>query len=215
MHSFWSQLDKKYNMETVKISAEIRTKLGKTANKNARKEGRIPGVVYGGDEVIHFSTHAKALKSLVYTSEFKLVDLEIDGKSHKSILKDIQFHPVTDNIEHVDFLRLYDDVPVTVEVPIKFEGVSPGVLEGGKLIQTVRKIKLKTTPENLVNHVVVDISNLKLGHAIRVKDITPMSGVQVMNVANTPVANVEVPRALRSELDGEADAVEEVATTEE
>ena len=198
-------------MEIVKVAAELRNNLGKKANKRARKENKVPGVMYGGNEVFHFNTTAPALKSIVYTSEFKLVELDIDGQTYKCILKDIQFHPVTDKIIHVDFLRLFDGVPVTVEVPVKFEGVSPGVLEGGKLIQTVRRITLKTTPEYLVNQVVVDISSLKLGFAVRVKDITPMENVQVMNVPNTPVANVEIPRVLR----GEIDEAEEGEVTEE
>lgn len=200
-------------MEIVKVSAEIRNSLGKKANKAARKEGKIPGVIYGGGDVVHFSTNKADLKSVVYTAEFKLVELDLDGKTHKCILKDIQFHPVTDKIIHVDFLKLHDGVPVNIEVPVKFIGASPGVLEGGKLIQSVRKIKLKTIPENIVNHVVLDISELKLGSAIRVKDIIPMDNVQIMNSGSTPVANVEVPRALRSAEDGE-DGEETTATEE-
>lgn len=203
-------------METVKIAGELREKLGKKASKSARKEGKIPAVMYGGNDVVHFSTTNSELKSVVYTPDFKMVELDLNGETFKCILKDIQFHPVTDNIEHVDFLRLYDDVSVNIEVPIKFIGNSPGVLEGGKLIQTVRKIKLKTIPQNIVNSVTVDISELKLGSAVRVKEIAAMDKVQIMNPPNMPVANVEIPRALRSATDmAESDAVAEEATAAE
>jgi large subunit ribosomal protein L25 len=110
----------------------------------------------------------------------------------------LQVHPVTDEIVHIDFLRLVDDVKVKVELPIGFKGVSPGVKSGGKLIQNMRTIKVKTTPDNLVDKLYVSISRLKLGHSVRVKDVEISEGMEVLSALATPVAQVAVPRALKS-----------------
>jgi len=197
-------------MESVIITGESRSQFGKKANKSLRKEGKIPAVLYGGDEVNHFSTTVKDVKHLVYTPDFKLAEIQVDGKAEKAILKDIQFHPVTDEIVHIDFLRLQDNTTVKVEVPVVFRGVSPGVKNGGKLIQSLRKIKIKTTPENLVDELTVDISHVELGNAVRIRDLDEVEGIEVLNEGAIPIAIVEVPRVLKTE-DEEA---EELATAE-
>lgn len=190
-------------MESVIITGESRSLFGKKANKSLRKEGKIPAVLYGGDNVNHFSTTVKDVKHLVYTPDFKLAEIQVDGKVEKAILKDIQFHPVTDEIVHIDFLRLQDNTTVKVEVPVEFRGVSPGVKEGGKLIQSLRKIKIKTTPEKLVDVLTVDISHVELGSAVRVRDLDEVEGVEVLNEEAIPIAIVEVPRVLKTEDEGE------------
>jgi large subunit ribosomal protein L25 len=144
----------------------------------------------------------------VYTPEFKLAELTVGGKTFRAIVKDYQFHPVTDALRHIDFLALQDGHPVKVQVPVIFEGVSPGVLGGGKLQISVRRIKIKTIPENLVDKLVLDISELELGSAIRVRDIKANEGVEIMNPGGQPVASVEVPRALRSAATAELKATE-------
>lgn len=204
-------------METVSVKGEKRTDGGKVATKNLRNQGRIPCVVYGGDTNVSFSTVKKEVKPLVYTSDFKLAEVSIDGEVHKCILKDIVFHPVTDEIVHMDFLKLTPGHSVKVEVPLEFVGVSPGVIKGGKLIPQIRRIKIKSTPENLVDKLTVDISNLELGDAVRVKEIFEVEGVEVINNGAIPVATVEVPRALKSAEAEEAAAVaaEGEATPEE
>ncbi|MEL6141512.1 MAG: 50S ribosomal protein L25, partial [Bacteroidota bacterium] len=127
-----------------------------------------------------------------------LADLTIGDTKIKAIIKDIQFHPVTDEIMHIDFLALQDGHPIKVNVPVGFEGNSPGVRAGGKLQQTVRKVSMKTTPDKLVDKIILDISHLELGQAVRVRDIAPMEGVEILNPAGQPVASIEIPRALRS-----------------
>lgn len=184
-------------METINIEGQSRSTGSKSA-KSIRKEGNIPCVLYGQDGNIHFSVGRHAVKPLVYTPDFKLAEIAVDGKSFKGIVKEIQFHPVTDQIEHMDFLQLTDGVPVKVNLPLRTKGTSEGVKGGGKLIQQVRKVLVKTLPEHLVDELYVDISDLKLGQSARVRDIEVSENMQIMNPGATPVVMVEIPRALRS-----------------
>jgi len=175
-----------------------------------RASGNIPAVMYGGDILEHFTVKHNDIKHLIYTPDFKLGEVDIDGKSHKCIIKDIQFHPVTDAIEHIDFLAIEDGREVKVNIPIRFKGVSPGVKGGGKLMQSMRKVKVKVDPKNLVDVLYIDISNLELGFSVKVKDIEISEGMEVLASPSIPVASVEVPRALKSE-----QAAEEVAVAGE
>ena len=185
-------------MKSISISGQARTTLGGKQSRSERREGSIPAVLYGGDENIHFTTTPKVVKDLVYTPDFKVVDLDLDGTSYRCILKDLQMHPVSEKILHMDFLQLVDGKKVKLEVPVRFRGVSPGVKLGGKLQQNLRRVKVKTTPEHMVDEVYVDISSLELGEAVRVRDIDPVEHVEITNAPATPVATVEIPRALRS-----------------
>jgi large subunit ribosomal protein L25 len=165
------------------------------------------------------------VKDLIYTPDFKVAEIEIDGKSFRAIVKDIQFHPVTDAIMHLDFLQLEEGRAVKVEVPIRFKGVSPGVKGGGKLIQRLRRLKIKTKPENLVTEMRVDISKLELNESIRVRDVDQkLETIEILNSPGVPIASVETPRALRSaataaakagdDVEGAEEATEEEATEE-
>jgi len=171
-----------------------------------RSAGKIPAVIYGGDVLEHFSVVHNDVKHLIYTPDFKLGEVDIDGKKLKCIIKDIQFHPVTDNIEHIDFLAVEEGRKLKVNIPIRFKGVSPGVKSGGKLMQSMRKVKVKVDPKNLVDELIIDISSLELGFAVKVKDIEKVEGMEIMANESIPVASVEVPRALKS-----AQAEEEAA----
>lgn len=195
-------------MEAIALTGEIRKASGKKAAKAVRNAGRIPAVLYGGDEVIHFSTTHNEVKSLIFTPDFKIVDLTLDGSTHRCIIKDIQWHPVTDAIIHIDFLRLVDGHPVKVEIPVRFKGTSPGVRSGGKLQQAIRRVKVKTVPEKLVDQLMLDVSELQMGQSIRVRDIEGVEGMEIMNPPGTPIASVEVPRALRSAEMTEAEEAE-------
>ena len=151
------------------------------------------------------------VKNLIYTPDFKIAELTIDGKPYRAILKAAQFHPVSDALLHVDFLRLIEKTPIKVEVPLRFKGVSPGVKVGGKLIQQVRKIKIKTTPEYLVDELKADISSLELGQALRMKEVIVPKGIEILNNMATPVALIEIPRALKAAAAAEAKAVDKGA----
>ena len=195
-------------MQIVNISGEARHSNGKSANSALRKEGKVPAVIYGGKENVHFTTTPKELKSLVYTPDFKLAEIAVDGKTYKTILKDIQFHPVTDEIVHVDFQELIAKRKVNVSLPIRFTGVSPGVKNGGIFMQSMRKVKVKVDPEHIVDELVADISDLKLGSAIRVRDLVVGEGIQVIANGATPLAAVEVPRVLKTVEEEELEGVE-------
>ncbi|MEM6321589.1 MAG: 50S ribosomal protein L25 [Bacteroidota bacterium] len=184
-------------MQTVKVAGNARPAVGKKATKAVRNEGKIPCVIYGGDENIHFSTTHNAVKNLIYTPDFKVAEIEVDGASHKCILKDAQFHPVKETVLHIDFLKLEEGKSVLLEVPVRFRGTSPGVKLGGSLQQSLRRVKIRTTPENMVDELYGDISSLKLGDAIRVRDLELPEGVEITNAPAIPVAIVEIPRALR------------------
>ncbi|WP_020571742.1 50S ribosomal protein L25 [Neolewinella persica] len=195
-------------MQSVKVSGEVRENLGKKHSKATRREGLVPAVLYGAGDPVHFTIKALDVRPLIYSPEFKLATLTVGGKEYNAIVKDYQFHPVTDNLRHIDFLALIPNHPVKVQVPVVFEGTSPGVRGGGKLQISVRRIKIKTTPENLVDKLVLDISKLELGSAIRIRDIKAIEGVEIMNPGGQPVASVEVPRALRSAATAELKAAE-------
>ena len=199
-------------MEAISFKTIERKTSGTSGARLIRKEGLIPAVMYGGGEVSHFAVKLNDVKKLIYTPDFKLAEVDVEGTTHRCIIKALQIHPVTDNIEHIDFLRLIDGHPIKVDIPIKFKGTSPGEKEGGKLVQMMRRVKVKTTPENLVSELFVDISELKLGFSVRVNDIEVNDNLEVLSVGATPVANVEVPRALKSEQAAEGD---EVAVSEE
>lgn len=186
-------------MNTIAINGNKRNEVGKKATKAVRSSNSIPCVLYSSaKENIHFHTTEAEVKNLVFTPEFKVAELNIDGVQVNAILKDIQFHPVKDNIIHIDFLQLVEKHPVIVEIPLKTKGSSPGVKIGGKLMQSIRKVKVKTVPENLVNELFIDISSTELGQSLRIKDIIIPEGIEVMQNGSIPVVSIEVPRALKS-----------------
>lgn len=208
-------------MKVVALEGQLRENMSKSAVKALRNEGLVPCVMYGGDEVIHFSLSAKEVRPLIYTADFKTAELTLDGNSYRCILKDKQFHPVTDQIIHLDFMQLVDGATIRVQVPIRFTGSAPGVKVGGKLQQNLRVLKIKTTPENLVDEMTADISLLEMGQSVRVRDIKPQEGVEITNSPGVPIATIETPRAMRSASAaaaleaGETPAEEGDATTEE
>ena len=185
-------------MEVMSLNAAARTNTGKSAAKATRKENRVPCVLYGGDEVLHFSLAPLDLRTLVYSPEFKVVEINLDGKSYRCILKSAQFHPVTDQIHHIDFLRLVEDHPIKVEIPISFEGVAVGIKSGGKLIKKMRKVKIKTIPQHLIDKIVLDTTPMALGQTQRIKDLVVSEEIEILNNENIPVASIGIPRALRA-----------------
>ena len=184
-------------MEVLTLSATPRTDLGKTATRAVRNADRIPCVLYGGNEIQHFTLAPLDLRPLVYSPEFKVVEIQLNGTNHRCILKSVQFHPVTDKIMHIDFLRLMENHPVKIEVPIHFDGVAQGLKAGGKLIKRMRKVKVKTTPEHLIDRIVLDTTPMGLGQSQRIKDLQTAEGIEILNNSSIPIATIEIPRALR------------------
>jgi len=196
-------------MVSVEIQGNTRSEIGKKGSKLDRRNGLIPAVLYGGNEVIHFNVTPASVKNIIYTPDFKLASLTINDVQYRAILKHVQFDPVRDQVIHIDFLKLIDKTPIKVEIPLRFKGSSPGVKLGGKLIQQVRKIKIKTMPENLVDELKADISSLDLGQSLRVKDVIVPKGIEIINNSSTPVALIEIPRALKAAAAAEAKAGKE------
>jgi large subunit ribosomal protein L25 len=185
-------------MKTITIEGQIRTEFGKAATRQLRSEDKVPGVIYGGAKEINFSAPASAFKSIVYTPDFMLAEVKVGGTSYKCVLKDMQFDKVTDKLIHIDFLELVGDKRVTVSIPIKFTGVPAGVKEGGKLAVKMKALKVKTIPEYLLEHIDVDLTELKLNENIRVQDVKAKN-MEILNSPRIPIASVAMTRQLKQE----------------
>lgn len=196
--------NKSTEMETMTLQAKPRKALGKVATKAVRKENLIPCVLYGGDEIQHFTLAPLDLRTLVYSPEFKTVEINLDGQMHKCILKHVQYHPVDERILHIDFLRLIEEHPIKIEVPVSFQGVAIGLKSGGKLIKKMRSVKIKTTPEFLIDKIVLDTTAMELGQSARIKDLIIGEGIEILNNEDIPVASIDIPRALRTADDATA-----------
>ncbi len=185
-------------MKTITIEGVLRTEHGKKAARQIRSQENVPGVIYGGAEEVNFYASAKAFKPLVYTGEFQLAEVAVDGKKYKCILKDLQFDKVNDSLIHVDLLELMDDKKVVATLPIKFTGTSVGVKGGGKLITKINSLKVKALPKDLRENIEVDITNLDLNGNIRVEDVK-VNGLEIMNSPRIPIASVVLTRQLKQE----------------
>jgi large subunit ribosomal protein L25 len=159
-------------MKTIEIKGLFRTELGKKSSKQIRKAGSVPCVIYGKKENIHFHAPELSFKNLVYTPEAHLVNLSIEDKEYKAVLKDMQFHPVSDKILHADFVEILEDKPVVIGIPIKVTGDSIGVIAGGKLNIKKRNLKVKGLPGDLPEFLLIDITNLKIHESVKVGDLS-------------------------------------------
>jgi large subunit ribosomal protein L25 len=159
-------------MKTIEIKGSLRTELGKKSSKQLRKIGNVPCVIYGKEKNIHFHAHELAFKNLIYTPEAHLVNLNIENEMHKAVIKDVQYHPVSDKILHADFIEVFEDKPVTINIPIKVSGDSVGVIAGGKLTIKKRSLKVKGLPNDLPENLPIDITNLKIHESVKVGDIS-------------------------------------------
>ncbi|MDQ6889250.1 MAG: 50S ribosomal protein L25 [Bacteroidota bacterium] len=185
-------------MKTITIEGQLRTEFGKSATRQLRSEEKVPGVIYGGAKEINFSAPATAFKSIVYTPDFMLAEIKVDGTSYKCVLKDLQFDKVSDNLTHVDFLELVGNKKVTVSIPLKFTGVPAGVKEGGKLAVKMKSLKVKTVPEYLLEHIEMDLTDLKLNENVRVQDVK-VDNMEILNSPRIPIASVTMTRQLKQE----------------
>ena len=182
-------------MKSITIKGSERESVGKVATKALRNAGAVPCVLYGGNQPVHFSADERAFKNLVYTPNAHTVVIEVaEGKSFNAILQDIQVHPVTDKILHIDFFQLFDDKEITMEVPVKVVGVSPGVLLGGVLRLNTRKLKVKALPSNLPDFVEADITPLEMGNKLYVTKLVS-DKYKLLHPDNTVVAQVRISRA--------------------
>ena len=185
-------------MKTVTIEGQLRTETGKKAARQLRSQNMVPGVIYGGATEITFAASAKAFKSIVYTSEFQLAEVSVDGKTYTTILKDLQFDKVSDALIHVDLLELVADKKVVADLPLKLIGTAAGVKEGGKLVIKMKSVKVKTLPKFLREFIEVDITNLTLNENLRVQDIN-VAEMEIMNSPRIPIASVVMTRQLKQD----------------
>ncbi|MEQ6165722.1 MULTISPECIES: 50S ribosomal protein L25/general stress protein Ctc [unclassified Ekhidna] len=195
-------------MKTVEIIGYKRANLGKTEAKRLREEGMVPCVVYGGDHQIHFYAPMILFRDLVYTDEahFALLTIEGEPEPFEAILQDVQFHPVSEIIMHVDFLQLFRGTPIKMNIPVHTTGTAPGIQQGGKLIRKVKYLQIKALPKNMPEYIEVDVSNLGLGKSIKVGELET-GEYEILNSPLVTIAGIEVPRALKGK---EAEEEEEM-----
>ena len=181
-------------MKSITIKGSERESVGKVATKALRNAGLVPCVLYGGNQAVHFSAEEKAFKNLVYTPNAHTVVIDLGTKKFDAVLQDIQVHPVSDKILHLDFFQLFNDKEITMEVPVKITGVSPGVLLGGVLRLNTRKLKVKALPKNLPDFIETNISELEMGNKLYVTKLVS-DKYKLLHPDNTVVAQVRISRA--------------------
>jgi len=181
-------------MKALSISGLARTSVGKKDAKAVRNAGNVPCVLYGGDSQVHFSVVYNDLLPLVYTPEVYAVDLQVGGNKYNAIMQDIMFHPVTDKIMHLDFFEIRADRLITMDIPVKLNGSAAGVKAGGKLVQNLRKMKVRALPANLPDSININVDKLEIGQGIKVAEVN-LEGVTSLMAPNVVVAAVRMTRA--------------------
>ncbi|MAY84307.1 MAG: 50S ribosomal protein L25 [Flavobacteriales bacterium] len=196
-------------MKSVEIKASLREDAGSKSQLNAlRKEGQIPAVIYGGKENVNFSVDEGEFTKIINTPDIHLVDLNFGKSSTKAVIREVQFHPVTDDPIHIDFMEVFDDKPIIIGVPVKFVGKSIGVLNGGKRREKLRKLVIKALPKDVPSEIEVDISNLRIGHGIKVEEIE-LENAEFMDHPKAVVVAVKTARAAIEEIIDEDEEGEE------
>ncbi len=192
-------------MKTVSLSGSLRENVGKKDTKALRKAEMVPCVMYGsGESQVHFATAAKNFNKILFTPETFIIDFDVNGKVYKTILQDIQYHPVTDEVLHADFLIVKEDKPITVNLPIALEGSAAGVMRGGKLKKGVRKVKVSGLIKDLPDYITVNISNLNINEAFKVKDLN-IPNVTPITPGYTVIAAVNMARGAQVSTEEEAE----------
>ncbi|MBS1587846.1 MAG: 50S ribosomal protein L25 [Bacteroidetes bacterium] len=192
-------------MKSIKIEGKKRSEIGKKATRQLRSEGMVPGVIYGGKETIHFAAPVMDYRQLVYTPNFQLAEITVDGTTYRTIMKDLQFDVVTDELAHIDFLELVEDRKVIADLPLKFTGQPQGVKDGGRLVVKAKTLKVRTYPKYLAENIEVNIDDLLIGGNVRVEDVKA-DNMEIMNSPRIPIASVVTTRALRQAETEEAKA---------
>lgn len=192
-------------MKSVSLSGTTRSCVGKKDARNHRREGLVPCVMYGGKEQIHFVVNEKELMKLLHTPVVTLFDLNIEGKTFPTLVQDVQYHPVTDRLLHVDFKQILPEKQVTIGVPIRITGTSPGVLRGGKLVKKMRKLTIKALVQHLPDEMVVSIDTLDIGQTLKVSDMT-MENVTFLDAPSSVIVSIRTARTVVEETGPGAEA---------
>jgi large subunit ribosomal protein L25 len=195
-------------MKTIEINGSARQELGKKSSKVIRKSGNVPCVIYGEEKNIHFYAEEASFKNLIYTPEAHFVTLNLEGKRYTLVLKEAQFHPVTDRLLHADFVQVFEDKPVTMNIPVRVFGDSAAVRAGAKLIVKKRYLKIKALPKDLPENISIDISKLKLNESIRVGNID-IPNLEFLDMKSVAIVTVSASRvSAKSESDEEVEETE-------
>ncbi|WP_294593319.1 50S ribosomal protein L25/general stress protein Ctc [uncultured Rikenella sp.] len=183
-------------MKTIEIKGASRTEFGKKGTNAVRRAGNVPCVIYGGGDTVHFAVPATEFKQLIYTPHSYIIEFDIDGKKEKAVMREVQFHPVSGDVLHVDFFRVDEKKPVAVDLPVVLTGNSEGVKQGGKLALSKRKLRVSALVKDLPDTVEVDVTELGLGKSIFVGDLH-IPGLEILTPATTAICAVRMTRAAR------------------
>jgi large subunit ribosomal protein L25 len=195
-------------MKTAQLSGSLRANVGKKDAKAIRNEGLVPCVLYGQGEQTHFAVKRVPIEKLVFSPDVYQIELDIDGKKAKAIIRELQQHPTKDTVQHIDFLELNDSKEVRVKLPVRLTGSSRGVRAGGKLMQVFRHMQCQGLPTALPEEIKIDISQMRIGHSFRVSNIE-IPGVKILDPANAVVVSVKMARGAVKGSDVDPDDEEE------
>lgn len=206
-------------MKTVSISGSPRESVGKRDARKSRNQGKIPCVMYGGEEQKFFTVDVKALEKLLYSPFVHFIEVEVDGKKHNTIIQEVQFHPVTDKILHVDLLEFFPDKQIVMEIPLKVLGTAPGVQKGGVLLKKLRKVRVRALPEFMPENIEVDISELEINDTIHISDLPQENREYIANqdafVIGVGTTRMALPEEEEEEAEEGAEGEEEGAAADE
>lgn len=180
-------------MESIQIKGSLREKVGKSETRKLRKEGKVPCIIYGGEKSIHFSAYEKDFRNLIYTPNVYITNVDVDGKNYLTKLQDIQFHPVSDSILHVDFLEIVEDEKIKIGVPVRIIGFAAGIRSGGKLHTLIRRLKVKALVKDLPDDFEINIEDLELGMSIKVRDLD-FKNIELLDPPGSVVCAVKLTR---------------------
>ncbi len=206
---------KNKKMKSTEVKAKLRTDLGKAANKKLRKEEMVPGVIYGGKENVYFYAYKNEFLKLVYTPEVFLVNVNVEGKNYFCFLQEVQFHPTTDAIIHVDFIEINEAEPIKIGLPVKLVGLSVGMQSGGKLKRNMRKLKVKALVKDLPEYIEVDITDLAIGQTIKVGTLN-LENLEILDPKSNVIVMVKSARGVSAgmELEEDKEDAEDAVGTE-
>ncbi|MFO7790519.1 MAG: 50S ribosomal protein L25/general stress protein Ctc [Bacteroidota bacterium] len=200
-------------MKTLTIKGKLREELGKAATKKLRKQGEVPCVLYGGENIVHFHAPVNNFRHLLYTPNVYFVNLEIGDNTYKAIMKDYQFHPVTDQVIHLDFYEMKEKKPLDMMIPLHLQGLAEGVKEGGVLKQDYRYLKVRALPKDMPESIDIDITPLTIGDSVKVEDLD-VENAQILEKDSVSVVGVVAVRGV-AEIEAEAEAAAAAEAEEE
>jgi large subunit ribosomal protein L25 len=189
-------------MKKVSLSGSLRENVGKKDAKKHRREGSIPCVIYGGEKQVHFVVDEVKFDKIIFTPDVYLITIDLGGEKYKTILQELQYHPVTDKVLHADFLELGEGKDVTIGIPVNLVGTSQGVMAGGQLIKKMHRLRLRGQVDNMPDNVEVDISSLVIGTSVKVKDIQ-LDNLALLDSPNSVIVRVKTSRNVAEDLEDE------------